>query len=100
VTDLRAQVVAKQLDLDYLKKSMADGAGTPLMFATDKSRHDFWKLMARVKAESEQLKLDKENYMFEKIELEGKLKTQEMLLDDLRKELAKFSGTDIHNFDL
>ena len=48
IDDLRATVVAKQLDIDSIKRQMSEGSGTPLMFATDKSRTDFWKLMTRI----------------------------------------------------
>lgn len=46
--ELRLTVVAKQLDIDNLKKQLADGSSTPLMFAKDITRENFWKLLTRI----------------------------------------------------
>jgi hypothetical protein len=43
--------VAKQLDLDNLKKQIESGSANPLFFAKDKTRDDFWRIMTRMQAE-------------------------------------------------
>ena len=45
--DLRLKLVAKQLDLENLKKQIRDGSSTPLFFASDETRNDFWIMLTR-----------------------------------------------------
>ena len=53
--ELRLRLVAKQLDLDNLKKQIDEGSANPLFFAKDKTRDDFWKIMTRIQAEQSNL---------------------------------------------
>ena len=85
--ELRLTVVAKQLDIDNLKKQIADQSSTPLMFAKDQTRMDFWKLLTRIQSEQQQLHLEKETEMTKKIQQEARNEALEKLNEKLKAKV-------------
>ena len=72
---LRLKVVAKQLDLDNITREMKNNSATPLMFAKEQSREDFWKLLTKQQTDMDEIFKQKEKNVLLKIQFEGKIKT-------------------------
>ena len=90
--ELRVATVAKQLDLDNLKKQLTEGSATPLMFAKDSTREEFWKVMTRIQAEQAALQEKRLQLQTETYTYKAKTELQEVEIKDLREQVKKLDA--------